>query len=116
MRKAIGVLALLVVLYAMFGPKSERAKPAPRTEASATLQADSIAQFRGMLGISSAEWVDGDFVIGVVDNGQSWQPVTESACAWLRQRGAPSGMAVVALESQALRNGKWTQMARARCN
>lgn len=115
----IVVLAVVLFLvYSMFpgldAPAPARPTPAKQT-ASAELQLAANIKFAGMPGISQAEWLDGDFIIGATDNGSSWQPVADSACAWLRQQGAPAGIAVVVLEASALRNKRWSQLARARC-
>jgi len=114
---ALGVLAFLV--YSIWNGGKESSSPPPAASApavSAAVQQAATAKFSGMPAISYTEWLDGDFIIAALDNGSSWQPVADSTCAWLRQQGAPAGMAVVILEASALRNKRWNQLARARCN
>lgn len=79
------------------------------------VRAATIQKFNGAPAVRHTEWLDGDFVIAVGDNGKSWQPVADGACAWIRSQGAPAGFAVVVLEAGALSNKRWEQLARARC-
>jgi len=80
------------------------------------IESAAIAKFTGLPGIRHAEWLDGDFLLAAVDNGKSWQPVAEAACAHLRSAGKRGRFSVVVLEAGALRNRNWEQMARARCS
>lgn len=90
-------------------------RPAP-TVVSSDIQRAAIQKFNGMPAIHHTEWLDGDFVIAASENGSSWQPVADAACAWIRGQGAAQGFSVIVLEASALRNKRWEQMARSRCN
>lgn len=91
--------------------------PTPR-EPDDTQKAKTAAleRFVGLPAIRHVEWLDDDFIIAALDNGKSWQPVAESACAWIRNAGHRARFSVVILEAGALQNRNWTQLARARCN
>ncbi|MDR7193367.1 hypothetical protein [Luteimonas terrae] len=90
--------------------------PPSQTLSDPAVEGAAIAKFTGMPGIRHAEWLDGDFLLAAVDNGKSWQPVAEAACAHLHSAGKRGRFSVVVLEAAALRNKNWKQMARARCN
>lgn len=116
----MGVVAIAVLFWAVGALMSDTA---PRRSAQSTAPAvvpdhvreATLAKFAGAPAVAHTEWLDGDFIIAVRDNGKPWQPVANGACAWIRDQGAPPGFAVVVLEAGALRNKDWQQLARARC-
>lgn len=119
----IFVLVLVAIALSQCGDSDNANRPGsgpPSNEslvvADPAIESAAIAKFTGMPGIRHAEWLDGDFLLAAIDNGNSWQPVAEAACAHLRNAGKRGQFSVVVLEAGALRNRNWKQMARARCS
>lgn len=116
-----GLAVLVIIGIAWPQPESRGPAPAPPAPASTpprmspVIEMATVDKFTGMPGIRHVEWLDGDFIIGALDNGQSWQPVAEAACGWIRRQGAPDGFSVIVLEFGAMQNKTWRQMGRARC-
>ena len=94
----------------------EAPKPSADAVHNQTVRLAAVQKFVGMPLVRHSEWLGSEFIVAAHDNGQSWQPVADAACAWLRGQGYSGSVSVVVLEAAALSNKRWDQLARARCN
>lgn len=90
------------------------AKAAP-TDREIEIQREAVAHLMGSGSLANAHWGDGDLILVASENGQSWQPVADRACSWVRGKGYSPQFSVQVVEASALRNKRWQQLARARC-
>lgn len=118
----VGLVTLFAVATCWNATRDEPAAPVTRAShasdrpENAEIVRASKTELRQLTAIRNVEWVDGDMTIAVEDNGGSWDSVADSTCTWLRSRGFKGDVAVSVLDATALRNKRWKQLARQRCN
>ena len=95
---------------------SNAAVQRPAVISDPAVEEAAVVKFRALPDIRHAEWLNGNFIVAVSDNGRPWQPVAELACGEIRNSGKRGPFSVAVLEAGALSNQKWNELARARCN